>query len=479
MTLKSFAITFCILLLALPKIFGQDKSIQIDEYVKKYYELGQFNGSILVAKNGSVIYSKGFGYADMENKIPNETDTKFRLASITKQFTATLILQLVEQGKIKLDGKLSDYLPYYRKDTGEKITISQILSHTAGLDNYTDDNDFMKNTTSLKFTPKEFIIGYCSNDLISEPGTKYAYSNSGYFILGGVIEEVTGKTYEEVLQENIFGPLEMKNSGYEVTGRTYEDFAKGYVSSFGEYKPARFADMSIPYSAGAIYSTVEDMHKWDRALYTEQILSSESLEKMFTPNLDNYGYGWHIFDAPLNENKMMKVITHSGGIFGFNSIETRLEEDGIFVMVLNNFEGGNINKMTQGIIHIVYGMEAPEPRPSLALMLAKEIRRNSLSDAIVNIISLKDKSDEYMISEREFNKLGYTFLQDGKVNEAIEVFKLNVEMFPGSANVYDSLGEAYAKAGDKDNALKNYRKALEMEPANAHAKKMLVELESK
>lgn len=194
---RIFIVSFYLLCFTFSKSNAQDLSDDIEGYVQKYYELGQFNGSVFVAQNGKVIFSKGFGYADMENKIPNETDTKFRLASITKQFTATLILQLVEQGKIKLDGKLSDYLPYYRKDIGDRITINQILSHTAGLDNHTDDNEFMKNKTAVKVTPKEFILEYCSNELISEPGTKYSYSNTGYFILGAVIEEVAGKTYEE------------------------------------------------------------------------------------------------------------------------------------------------------------------------------------------------------------------------------------------------------------------------------------------
>src|SRR5688572_29614200 len=126
-------------------LFSQDKVQKIDELVKKYNELGQFNGSVLVAEGGNIIYSKGVGYADMENKIPNKPDTKFRLASVTKQFTAALIMQLVEKGKINLEGKLSEYLPYYRKDIGDKITIHQILSHTSGLANYTDDMQFMQN----------------------------------------------------------------------------------------------------------------------------------------------------------------------------------------------------------------------------------------------------------------------------------------------------------------------------------------------
>src|SRR5690349_17117631 len=135
---------YAVQLVFINTLFSQDKQQKIDELVKKYHELGQFNGAVLVAENGNIIYSKGVGYADMENKIPNMSDTKFRLASVTKQFTATLIMQLVEQGKISLDGKLSDYLPYYRKDVGDRITIHQILSHTSGLGNYTDNRQFMQ-----------------------------------------------------------------------------------------------------------------------------------------------------------------------------------------------------------------------------------------------------------------------------------------------------------------------------------------------
>lgn len=469
---------FALIIFVSHQLFAQDKGQKIDELAQKYFELGQFNGSLLVADNGSVIFSKGYGYADMENKIPNQPNTKFRLASVTKQFTAALIMQLVEKGKINLNGKLSEYLPYYRKDVGEKITIHQILSHTAGLTNHTDSKELMNDRINTKVNPKEFVLKYCSDDLVSEPGTKWAYSNSGYFILGAVIEEITGKKYEEVLNENILLPLEMNNSGMESSDQTYENFAKGYQSLFGEYKPAKQIEMSIPYAAGSMYSNVEDMFKWDRALYTEKILKKESLDAMFTAVMNNYGYGWHIGEQQIGDSKK-KAVMHSGGIFGFNSIEVRMIDDKHYIMILNNVENGNINQLSIGIANILYGLEPPKPKQSLALTLSKLIKDKPVKDAIAEINTLRENKEEYRAIEREFNMLGYILLQNGKINDAIEVFKLNVQYYPESGNVYDSLGEAYAEAGDKENAILNYKKSIEIDPGNVGAKEKIKILEGK
>jgi|ERR1051325_4887196 CubicO group peptidase (beta-lactamase class C family) len=187
-------------------VVAQDKAAKIDQLISVYNKYGHFNGSALVADRGSVIYEKGFGWADLEWSIPNTPNTKFRLGSITKQFTATLILQLAEQGKLKLDGKLIDYLPDYRKDTGGRVTIHNLLTHTSGIPSYTSLPGFFQNVSRNPFAVDDFIKKYASGDLEFEPGTKFVYSNSGYFLLGAIIEKITGKPYEQVLKENIFDP---------------------------------------------------------------------------------------------------------------------------------------------------------------------------------------------------------------------------------------------------------------------------------
>src|SRR6266446_522482 len=191
--LKTFALGISIFIALQTAAFTQDKAGKIEQLMSLYDQYGQFNGAVLVADNSRVIYKKGFGLANMEWNIPNTPGTKFRLGSITKQFTATLILQLVEQGKIKLDGKLSDYLPDYRKDTGAKVTIHNLLSHTSGVPSYTSLPGFFTNVSRNPFAVDDFIKKYASGDLEFEPGTKFVYSNSGYFLLGAIIEKVTGK----------------------------------------------------------------------------------------------------------------------------------------------------------------------------------------------------------------------------------------------------------------------------------------------
>jgi CubicO group peptidase (beta-lactamase class C family) len=461
-------------------VLAQDKVAKIDQLLALHTKYGQFNGAVLVADNGKVIYQKGFGLANMEWNIPNAPDTKFRLGSITKQFTATLILQLVEQGKIKLDGKLLDYLPEYRNDTGAKVTIHQLLSHTSGIPSYTSLPGFLQSVSRNPFTVDDFIKKYTSGDLEFEPGSKFVYNNSGYFLLGAIIEKVTGKPYEQVVKENIFDPLGMKNSGYDHWGTILNKRATGYTSTLKGYHTAPYLDMSIPYAAGSLYSTVEDLFLWDQALYGERILSAKSKELMFKPNLNDYAYGLFIRNATLGPNKFaVPTVFHGGGIHGFNTTLVRMPGEKRLIVLLDNAEHGQyLQRITLNIMSILYDQSYDAPKQSIADLLLRTVGEKDVAAAIAQYRDLKARpgASEYNFAETELNVLGYRLLQANKLAEAIEIFKLNVEAYPQSANAYDSLGEAYMRHGDKDLAITNYKKSLELNPKNTNATGKLASL---
>jgi len=316
---------------------AQDHAAKIQELLALAHKYRQFNGSALVAENGKVVYKGAFGLANMEWNIPNTPDTKFRLGSITKQFTATLTLQLVEQGKIKLDAKISDYLPDYRKDIGQKVTIHHLLTHTSGIPSYTSQPGFFENVSRNPYKVDEFVKKYASGDLEFEPGAKYSYNNSGYFLLGAIIEHVTGKPYEQVLKENIFAPLGMNNTGYDHHNTILPKRATGYSKTPDGYTNSLYLDMSIPYAAGSMYSTVEDLYLWDQALYTNKVLSEQSKALMYKPFLDNYAYGWVVRNASFKQNdKDVPMIMHGGGINGFTTILVRFPQEKNVIVLLDN-----------------------------------------------------------------------------------------------------------------------------------------------
>lgn len=334
---------------------AQDKAAKIDALISSYLKAGKFNGSALVADRGKVVLSKGYGMADFEWDIRNTPDTKFRLGSITKQFTSMLIMQLVNEGKIRLDGKLSDYLPYYRKDTGDKITIHNLLTHTSGIPNYTSLKGFFEEHSRDPYGVKDFVVKFCSGDLEFEPGSKWNYSNSGYFILGAIIEQITGKTYEQVLQERILDPVGLKDTGYDHHDTILKHRASGYEKTPKGLINAAYLDMTIPYAAGSLYSTVEDLYKWDQALYTEKLLPENLKKTMWTPFLHDYAYGWGVSQLAIGDgSEKVPVITHGGGINGFNTVIVRMVDEHSTIILLNNEGVAPLNEMSKAIASILH-----------------------------------------------------------------------------------------------------------------------------
>lgn len=462
---------------------SQTKAEQIDQLLKRYAEYGQFNGSALVAENGKPIYKKGFGMANMEWDIPNAPNTKHRLGSITKQFTAMLILQLAEQGKLKLDMPITTYLPDYPKANGDQITIHHLLTHTSGIPNYTSFPNFFKDLSRNYYSPADFVKQFCDMPLEFKPGEKFAYSNSGYFLLGYIIEKVSGKSYETCLQENIFTPLHMDNTGFDHSERIIKNRAAGYEKNGDGYVNSAYIDMNLPYAAGSMYSTVEDLYLWDQALYTEQLLSAKSRDLMFGKHIAQrggfYGYGWFVGEIPdMKPGVKLDINEHGGGINGFNTIISRITTDKNLVVLLNNTGGGPLGEMNNAIRNILYGKPYDMPKKSLAKTLLATINEKGLPAGMAQFKELK-KSDVYGLKEGEVNSAGYQLLQSGKVAEAIEMFKINVEAFPKSGNVYDSLGEAYLKNGNKELAIANYKKSVALDPGNEAGKKILEEISKK
>jgi len=459
------------------RVYGQAKVDKLDKLISVYAEYGKFNGSVLVAEKGKVIYKKGVGLADMEWNVPNQPDTKFRLGSITKQFTSMLIMQLVEQGKLKLDVPISAYLPDYPKKNGEIITIHHLLTHSSGIPDVTAFPGFFKNISRNAYSSLQLVNLFADSTLQFKPGERNAYSNSGYMLLGYIIEKITGKSYEQVLQENIFTPLNMKNTGYDHHSPLLKNRARGYEKNGRLYINANFIDMSVPYAAGALYSTVEDLYLWNQALYGNQLLRKENMDLLFIKHIPagggHYGYGWNIYEMPLgNTAKQIEAIGHRGGIDGFNTQLTRIPSDKSFIVLLNNTGRAPLDEMTKTIAAILYDKSYDLPKRSVAYSLGDRIEKDGISAALEYYKTIKDSTGCYL-NEKEMNLTGYQFLQQGKVKEAAAIFKLNTQAFPKSSNVYDSYGEALMALGNKTAALENYKESVKLNPGNEKGIKIL------
>ena len=310
--------------------------------------MGRFSGSLLIAKEGKVLVSKGYGLANHELDVPNTPKTIFRTGSVGKQFTAASVMQLQEQRKLNVDDTLSKYIPDY--PSGDKITIHHLLTHTSGIVNVSSLPEF-RQRIRLPTTLDENILLFKDKPLEFEPGEKHKYCNSGYLLLGYIIEKVSEQTYEDYLRDHIFKPLGMSHSGYDHPSTILKNRASGYNITKQGLINGPYNDMSAPHAGGALYSTVEDLLLWDQALYTEKLLKKSSLDKMFTPFKGNYGYAWRI------ENLFgHKRIHHGGSILGgFQAHIARYVDDKILIVFMCNQQPTNTRKISEDLAAIVFG----------------------------------------------------------------------------------------------------------------------------
>ncbi|MFD2719734.1 serine hydrolase [Hymenobacter monticola] len=334
---------------------------QLDDYVRQYEKAGLFMGTVLVADQGKVVLQKGYGLANRDKGTPNTPETKFRIGSLTKQFTAALVLQLAEQGKLRLDGKVADYLPSYPQPAGSQITVHQLLSHTAGLPDYTALPTFPAVMRSHQ-EPAQLVALFSGLPLEFAPGTQYRYSNSNYVLLGAIIERVTGKPYAQVFQENIARPFKLKATSLDVVEAADPRRAAGYQATPNGLVPTPPIDLTVPYAAGAITSTASDLYRWSQALDAGKVLTEASKKQLFTPVLKNYAYGWMVFKAKIGAEADTSLIQeHNGGINGFSSFLVRVPQSQQVIVLLDNHNSQSLGELRRGLLRIMHHQPAAAP----------------------------------------------------------------------------------------------------------------------
>ncbi len=454
---------------------AQDLAEGLDAVVVAYHEARLFDGTVLVADRGEVIYERGVGVADRAWGVPNAPDTRFRIASLTKQFTAALVLQLVEASEVALDAPVTRYLPDYPAAQGDRVTVHHLLSQTSGIPEHLGlpaFDEIMRDPVE----PDSFLALFSGLPLDFEPGSQFAYSNSNYYLLGVLIEHVTGQPYADALRDRLLDPLALQDTGYDDGATVVERMAHGYQRVGADFEHAAYVDPSVPYAAGMMYSTARDLFVWTEALHQgAPFESAETLERMTTPVLAEYAYGLGVSMLPLGPSPV-RVIGHDGGIFGFSSFLLHVPADDRTVVVLSNTEG-SARPLALSLARVLYGQPVDLPAPPVGPVVGAVIEAQGVEAGVARYRQIRRaEADGYDLGEDQLNALGYLYLERGDVDAAIRLFELNVEMFPDAWNPYDSLGEAYLAAGDRDRAVASYQRALALNPASESPRDALEQL---
>jgi len=347
---------------------------RIDSLAKDYMTLKKAPAlSIAVVRGKDTLVMKGYGLASREANRAATASTIYRIGSITKQFTAAGIMREVEQGKILLDSPITKYLPDVPTH-GQRITVRNLLNHTSGVHNYTDKPEWVKRWGE-EMTPRQIVAFVDKDTLDFAPGTKYSYSNTGYVLLGMILEKVTGQPYATYLQRQFFTPLGLTQTSYCPDKPKDTQFADGYAASSGTVKPAEYLNITQPFSAGAVCSTVRDLVKWHRALLDGRVVGARSYSLMTTADTLNNGskinYGFGLIPGQLNGKRM---IGHSGGINGFTTYGLYVPDENLNVIVLSNSDGGP-GPLALNATRAVLGVPVvPMPKPLVAVALADSLR---------------------------------------------------------------------------------------------------------
>lgn len=438
---------------------------KVDKLVKEYTDLGIFSGVVLIAEEGEPLYHKAFGLANSETKTSNKLDTRFDIGSMNKSMTKVLILKLVKARKLNLDDKLGQYLDGFPKVAAKKITINHLLNHQSGYGDYHTPEywEIPLEEKSLAISV-DFIK---KRPILFEPGEAQEYSNAGYVLLGAIAEKVTGKSYYDLIEEYITKPLKMENTflrnKYSVKNR-----AVGYFKNFKGELMDNEDFQEIPTPAGGFYSTTEDMLTFYRAFhYGNQLWdeSTRSMDEMYSFYQEHQNTGG--------------AMTHAGGFEGANTVHYEILRDKISVIVFANMDEPVAENLGAGILAIIRGKKPESPILPANQLVYKTWKEKGPDYVKKNWETLTVNFHPSDPKDPILNAIGYDLFFNDEIDEAVEIFKLNTELYPNIANCWDSYGEGLLALGKKEESLKAYKKALSIRPDMPTAKKMVKELETK
>jgi len=426
------ALRFAIVLLVACGGWAQDLA-RMEQVVQSYAANRQFMGSVLVAKGGEVLLSKGYGSANLEWDVPNSPATKFRLGSITKQFTAASILLLQERGKLNVNDPVSKHMAD-APAAWDKVTIYNLLTHTSGIPSFTGFPEYPK-WEPFATTAAEAVARFRDKPLDFAPGEKWSYSNSGYLLLGYLIEKITGGSYEKFVRENIFTPLGMRDSGYDSNSAVISHRASGYVHGAGGLENAGYINMTIPHAAGALYSTTEDLLKWEQGLFGGKLLSAASLKTMTTPFKHDYACG---LGVATKDGRT--VIEHGGGIEGFNTQLTYYPEDKLTVVVLANVNGGAPGEIAAKLSAVAHGeaVKLAGEHKEIALdpkALAPYAGTYELAPGVNMLITLEGTQ----LSEKPGNQPAFPIFPESETSFFLKVVDAQIEFVKDSSGAVTHL----------------------------------------
>lgn len=476
--MKKYLIICSFLALFINQATAQNKKARLDEIMKAYHSYNMFDGAVLVAENGKEIYKGAFGMANREWNIPNATDTKFMIGSVSKPVTAMLMLIQVQKGLIGLDKTIADYLPEFAGKPAAKITIRQLLSHSSGMPNYDIIRDFFPRISRQNFTREDYIKVYMDSALAFEPGTRYFYSSWGFFTLGYIMERVTGKSYSQLMKEDIFDKTGMSSSGSYFHTQIVPKRATGYDYSFGGYTSSDFRDQSNTMGTGDLYSTVEDMFKFHLAISNNSLINKKLTDEMLAPGLPpaNYGFGWFNKNFKYTTTDSVAANFHLGMTEGFISFMLRIPSTNSMVVILCNSSPTDFFGITTNLVKTLYNKPVQLKQP-VHKAVEKLITEKGAVKAVEEYKRMKGDTAHYYIDWISMNFLAEQLLTLKRYEEARIISENNAAEFPTRELVMVNMANIYLVLNRKTDAITFYKKALDLYPGYEEAKNRLKELE--